>query len=430
METNDHSGVKPALFGSGGVVLAGVILGVVALGGLGGCSPRSPASGAAGLVIREVDPPRSGPGAMAARLAPRPAGGALLSWLERGPEDGETGGDSMQLQVADWSLDHGWGAGEVVARGSGFFANWADLPMVLETTFGTRYGLWLEKLDHGTYDYGIQTVWSSAAGSSWLPLGWIHDDTTAAEHGFVSAVALPDGAAEVFWLDGREMPAGGAMGLRSSRVEGQVVAASELLDPRVCECCATDATLGADGPIVVYRDRTEDEIRDIALVRRVHGEWSAPIRVHDDGWQIEGCPVNGPAVAARDTLVAVAWYTAAEGRSLVQVAFSNNGGVHFDVPIVVAEKGVLGRVDLAVLHEDTMLVSWVEETASGAEIRVRSVRRDGTFGESRAVASTTAKRSSGFPRMVTVSEGTVLIVWLDAEQGAGLRAAQIRQPGP
>ena len=34
-----------------------------------------------------------------------------------------------------------------------------------------------------------------------------------------------------------------------------------LLDARVCDCCQTDVAMTQDGPIVIYRDRSEDLVR-------------------------------------------------------------------------------------------------------------------------------------------------------------------------
>jgi hypothetical protein len=52
----------------------------------------------------------------------------------------------------------------------------------------------------------------------------------------------------------------------------------------------------------MFRDRSVDEVRDIAIARRISNAWSASKPVHGDGWQISGCPVNGRtiAVAGRD----------------------------------------------------------------------------------------------------------------------------------
>jgi len=65
-----------------------------------------------------------------------------------------------------------------------------------------------------------------------------------------------------------------------------------------------------EGPIVAYRDRSDTEIRDIYVSRSVGSNWSQPVAVHRDNWQIAACPVNGPALSADGTAVALAWFTA------------------------------------------------------------------------------------------------------------------------
>ena len=48
------------------------------------------------------------------------------------------------------------------------------------------------------------------------------------------------------------------------------------LDNRVCECCQTSAAVTSDGPIVVYRDCSQSEVRDTYIVRHVNSSWSIP----------------------------------------------------------------------------------------------------------------------------------------------------------
>ena len=76
------------------------------------------------------------------------------------------------------------------------------------------------------------------------------------------------------------------------------------VDALVCDCCQTAAVMTLDGPLVIYRDRTETERRDIASSRRLQGNWTVSQPVGVDGWQINGCPVNGPALVARENDVA------------------------------------------------------------------------------------------------------------------------------
>src|SRR5262245_18891800 len=119
-----------------------------------------------------------------------------------------------------------------------------------------------------------------------------------------------------------------------------------MLDMKVCECCQTSAAMTDDGPVVVYRDSSDQEIRDISVIRLTDGKWSQPRWVAQDGWQINGCPVNGPAIAASGRRVAVAWFTGAAGAQNVKLAFSGDLGESFGETITVDDGSPLGRVDV------------------------------------------------------------------------------------
>ena len=95
-----------------------------------------------------------------------------------------------------------------------------------------------------------------------------HTDGINAEHGFVSLLPTPEGKTFAVWLDGRHTKKEeiNAMTLRSAEIDKDGKLSNEVeLDGRVCDCCQTGATWTKKGPIVVYRDRSEDEIRDIAI---------------------------------------------------------------------------------------------------------------------------------------------------------------------
>jgi hypothetical protein len=72
------------------------------------------------------------------------------------------------------------------------------------------------------------------------------------------------------------------------------------------------------------------------------------VTVHHDGWHLNGCPVNGPALSAseRGATSAPAWFTAPQDEGHVFVAFSQNAGKTFGAPVRVDESGSLGRVDV------------------------------------------------------------------------------------
>ena len=65
------------------------------------------------------------------------------------------------------------------------------------------------------------------------------------------------------------------------------------------------------------------------------GYWNPPYTVHEDGWKIAGCPVNGPMLANHENDVAIAWYTSPNSTPTVNVAFSKDEGASFDAPLRV-----------------------------------------------------------------------------------------------
>jgi hypothetical protein len=148
---------------------------------------------------------------------------------------------------------------------------------------------------------------------------------------------------------------------------------------------------------------------------------------------IQGCPVNGPAIDARDQRVVVVWFTAAQNRPRVQVSWSDDAGAGFSPAQLLAEgQAVLGRVDVTLVAEAGALLSWVETAGRQAVVRGRWLDDDGRLGETFDLAATMASRNGGFPRLRAVDDG-VLLAHLDPSGGLQvLRAAGVSrlQPRP
>lgn len=382
--------------------------------------------------FRSLDPP-AGPGAMAPNLTltGNATGDVLLTWLEPvDPRDKEKG---HRLRISRLSGERRlWSAPVTIAAGTDFFANWADFPGVAVGPKGGLAAHWLARNGPGPYDYAIQLARSADGGATWKPAGILHADGTPAEHGFVAWVAEPTGL-RAFWLDGREMAkAGGshdshgghgpgAMTLRTAGIDSS--SPEEAVDTRVCECCQTDSAWTADGPIVVYRDRSDQEVRDIYRVRRTPAGWSNPTPVHADNWKIPGCPVNGPAVAADGRNVVVAWFTGAENRPRVKVAFSQDAGERFGPPVEVDAGRPLGRVDVVLDGQGGAVVSWLAAEGEGAAVHLRRVK-GGKAGPAVSAAATGAGRSSGFPRLVRAGD-TLYLAWVEDGPVSKVRVASL-----
>lgn len=351
-------------------------------------------------------------------LAKGPDGTVVLSWLD--PTDK---GVALRYSI---HLDDAWSEPRTVAHGADWFVNWADFPSVvpLSETFWAAH--WLAKTPGGSYAYDVALAVSSDRGQSWSAPITPHADGTRTEHGFVSLFPWHGGVGAL-WLDGRNMiedgdhtegAAGDGMTLRTATVftSGEL-ADEQLIDELVCDCCQTDVALASTGPIAVYRNRTMAEIRDIYVARHREGRWQAGEVVADDGWEISGCPVNGPAITAKDRAVGVAWFTAASGHSRVRVALSTDAGATFTNPVDIDTERAIGRVDVAMLDDGALAVSWLRRgLASLGEIVVRRVAQDGTLGSIIVIAKTVTFRPTGFPQMVR-DEEALLFAWTHIEDG-------------
>jgi hypothetical protein len=391
------------------------------------------ARGPLGTSWLSLDPPAQ-PSALAPNLAVVD-GSVAATWLEPVAAGDGSEGDRTGHRLRFSRLSgQSWSPPITVAEGDDFFANWADLPAVVEMGNGDLLAHWLAKTAEDTYAYSIFLARSDDGGSSWRALGQLNADTTPTEHGFVSWVSEGEGA-RAFWLDGRAMEDGGPMALRTAHV-GDVIGPEELLDEQTCECCSTDATVTEAGPVVVFRDRSKEEIRDVWRVSRRGDGWSAPEIVHADGWQIAGCPVNGPSIAARDEQAVVGWYSGAETEtstgSTVKLAFSGDGAESFEEPLVLDVGRLLGRVDVALDDRGDAWVVWIrqqDDPAAGetAEIRLQRVPQGEQVGQATLVATTSASRASGFPRLATL-DGFVYVGWIDLSDGEPSRIRLQRRP--
>ena len=337
--------------------------------------------------------------------------GVLLSWIERS-------GPRATLKFAERS-GQSWSTPRIVASGDNWFVNWADVPSVIRLGTGTLAAHWLQKSGGGTYAYDVRLAFSRDDGKTWSASVTPHHDGTKTEHGFASLFQMPDARLGLVWLDGRAMKGadphggqgGGEMSVRFASFGEDGQQRSEMpVDLRVCECCPTTAAVTADGVIAAFRDRSPDEVRDIYVSRLENGKWTAPAPVHNDGWRIPACPVNGPVLAARGREVAIAWFTASGDQGQAYVAFSSDAGRSFAKPIRLDDSGSIGRVDVELLEDGSAVASWIESAEHRTEFRIRRVERTGATSAPITIAGIDGGRMSGYPRMARHAD-TLVFAW-------------------
>lgn len=346
----------------------------------------------------------------------------VLSWVERS-------GERATLRFSE-RTDSGWTEARTVASGADWFVNWADVPSVIPLQHESMAAHWLQKSAASTYAYDVRLALSRDRGRTWSPSVTPHHDGTQTEHGFASLFPMPGQGLGAVWLDGRQMKEGahegmdaGAMSLRGALFGPDGNQASEMLiDDRVCECCPSATAVTTDGPIVAYRNRTTDEVRDIYVSRMVAGTWTEPRSVHDDNWRIAACPVNGPALSANGRDVAIAWFTAVGNEGHVYAAFSSDSGATFGPPVRIDDAGAVGRVDIELLADGSAAVTWIEFADQRSEFRIRRAERGGARSPSIAVSGISAGRSSGYPRLARRGN-ELLFAWVESGEKPRVRTA-------
>jgi hypothetical protein len=367
--------------------------------------------------------------AMAAPEGPRLSlsgdGQLSLSWMERG----EQGGTLRFTTLADGE----WQAARTVTQDPDMFVNWADIPSVVPLSGDLWLAHWLSKSADSTYAYDVLISHSDDSGVTWSTPTAPHDDGTPTEHGFVS-ISGSENETHIIWLDGRKSAnedtgetIDTSMTLRAANIDSLgVVSNEQLIDDMVCDCCRTDMVTTENGRIAVYRNRTSDEIRDIYIAHQLDGVWQAGTPLSNDGWKIAGCPVNGPAIAAKGNLVAVAWFSAANDQPVVKARISTDGGRKFGETILISDSNVVGQVDIEILDANAVAVAWLEKnerfSEDQIEVNVMPITARGQKGLISVVGRTSYGRA--VPQMLLFDD-ELIFVWAYIAKDA-TRLASVR----
>lgn len=355
-------------------------------------------------------------------VALEPGRGFILTWQS-------TQQDVTSLNWLAVNLDGEQTGRGVIAQGSNWFVNWADTPALAVLDNGDWVAFWLERNDPSMLEgYDIRVVRSTDRGATWsMPIS-PHRDGTKTQHGFVSMIAAGGDRLLMAWLDGRRAAAAAThtsdhsahdhesapMTLRSAVLNRANQISEEFeIDEKTCSCCQTDMARWAGQTLVVYRDRTDDEIRDISVVQRSSIRWGSPKAIHKDGWKIEGCPVNGPAIAVGSRKGLVFWPTFVNEQMTLRYVVAEspealaNGSRMNQLQLPAAPSG---RVDTAAWH-DGFLLTWISRARDRPAVEVAVLDADGQVAFGTPIAEPALRgRSTGFPRIASDGKRG-LVVW-------------------
>lgn len=350
-----------------------------------------------------------------------------MSWIHHTEDSGR-----VALHYSKFDGD-GWSEPRTISEGKSWFVNWADFPSITGRDGKVIAAHWLDKIPGNTYSYNVTVSFADENGR-WSEAFTPHSDNTATEHGFVSMVNWGKEQVLAAWLDGRQTAdraedeyydLAKAMTLRGAVIspDGETLE-KYLIDDSVCDCCQTSMVKIPGGALVAYRDRTEEEIRDISVSRFSNGTWSDPQTVYSDNWKISACPVNGPKLATSDSLTVLAWYTGADDSSRVKAVLSEDFGKTFSEPYIISTGKAIGRVD-AVVNGSETYISWMENEGTQTSLKVRRINKNGELSKSTTVTAVDGSRRSGFPQMALYRD-RLIFAWTDISTSSpSVRTAEL-----
>ncbi len=288
----------------------------------------------------------------------------------------------------------------------------------------------------------IQIARSEDGGRSFAAGIALQAPGAAGDRGWQSLAVDAEGKAHAMWLDHRGLaePAtahehaghdaaaaagdkrdGVAMAQKSGlyyAASGGSPSPERELAKGVCYCCKTALVAGAPGTLfAAWRQVYAGNMRDIAFAQsRDNGKtFTAPVRISDDQWQLDGCPDDGPAMAVdASNTVHIAWPTVIGGPTPEGAIFyaSTRDGRTFTprqrVPTLGSPKP--SHPQIVVDARGQVFVAW-DESRNG--MRTAAVRRltlaggKAVFGEPQILSGATA---GTYPVMAATSTG-LLAAW-------------------
>ena len=295
--------------------------------------------------------------------------------------------------------------------------------------------LWTSRGD-GT---GIKIARSSDGGGTFAAPVTLQADGAAGDRGWPSLALDSQANVHAIWLDHRGLatkpeagahPAGHgggeehdgvAMAQKSGLYYASVGAGTSperQITNGVCYCCKTAMAAGPDGSVyAAWRHVYPGNLRDMAFTMSRDGgrTFSPPARVSEDGWAINGCPDDGPAMALdADGGVHLAWPTVVGGATPEGALFyaATRDGLHFTPRVRIPTLGgpKPSHPQIVVDRGGRIFVAWDEGVDGRRVAALRELRlADGgapSFGD---VVMLAGDGPAAYPTLAATDRGLVAV---------------------
>ena len=306
----------------------------------------------------------------------------------------------------------------------------------------------------------IKTARSRDGGRTFEKPSALQAPGAAGDRGWPSLALDRTGRVHAIWLDHRGLAAaraarGGASGHRPGAPHDGVAMAQNSslyyasgggssatereVTKGVCYCCKTALAAGGDGTLfAAWRHVFPGSFRDMAFAASRDGgrSFSAPVRVSEDGWAIDACPDDGPAMAVDASgTVHLAWPTVLGGDNPRGAIFyaSTRDGQRFTARRQWERSAARSRRTRKSLVDGRrrVFVAWDElaggrQTAALREVRVDASGAAGvtTFG---SIVTLSSGESGVYP-VLAATGNRVLATWATGGDRSRIQVRAIAMP--
>jgi len=322
---------------------------------LTGCIPL-----AAGQVHQHGTMPRED-GRYNPFVAADPRGGFYLAYIER-----KAGISNVMLQRSSDGKSFSAPARVNDQPGDATVRN-ENPPKLAVGPTGQIYVCWAN--ERGRWKGNIRFARSLDDGKTFSPAININSDALLqpAGHAFQSVTIDKKGKIYVSWIDERNKKPtdrGAEIWMSTSANEGRTFSPDRRVLSDVCECCRTHLQIDASGRMFLsYRTvpASGPMYRDIVLaVSQDGGKTFSKTIVNEDGWEVNACPVAGPALSVdSEGEVAITWFTGGGDRPGLYYASSSDHGTSFSPRRLLSPNQKLGKhSQAAMISKGRLLVVW------------------------------------------------------------------------
>jgi hypothetical protein len=275
--------------------------------------------------------------------------------------------------------------------------------------------------------------------------------------GWESVAVDSTGRVLVLWLDHRESampaamhhqaPVAGAMAampapkgdpneraalskLYFSSLDGS---AALTITPSVCYCCKTSLVATGNNVYAVWRHVYPGTQRDIAFSQS-HDDgatFSAPVRVSEDHWVIDGCPENGPTVAIdRLSRAHVVWPTPVDGQDVAKLGLFyavSRDGVAFSRRSQIPTRGPSSHAQMVIEGSGSPIVAWDEVVNGSRRLGIARITADES-GNPVFTPIPPPDEGAGrsYPVLASTTAGTVAAWVSQADKGSTIGVARVK----